>query len=187
MPTCDWWEEKSQFRGIGAIPTQQAARENPLAEVSPPGPGQQPQLPQKTPRIPSWVPQGKSLPLSVLLASTLSLYSMHRRVKRCFATSSFLQLLAALRAIHPSATFSPARCPSDSPHASDCRLREHAARQMPLWLNGRAAGTHGSFATTRASCNGEDVGSGIWPHPVQQHLPAFHQVSSFSPRSYRLH
>lgn len=118
---------------------QQAARENPPAEVSPPGPGQQPQLLQKTPRIPSWVPQGKSLLLSVLLASTLSPYSTHQRVKCCFtvATASFLWLLAGL-AIHPFTAFSPAHCPSNSPHPSDCRLR---ARRLSS-----------SFAAKRLSC-----------------------------------
>lgn len=46
-PVSDLWEEKPQFRAVGAIPKQQAARENPQVEVSLPGPGQQLQLPQK--------------------------------------------------------------------------------------------------------------------------------------------
>ena len=85
------------------------------------------------------MPQGKSLLLSVLLASTLSPYSMHRRVKCCFtvATASFLWLLALL-AIHPFTAFSPTHCPSNSPHPSDCRLRARCSLS--------------SFAAKRLSC-----------------------------------
>lgn len=138
LPPLTRGKKSHSSEALGPSPRNRQPEKNPPAEVSPPGPGQQPQLPQKTPRIPSWVSQGKSLPLSVLLASTLSLYNMHQRVKRCFATASFLRLLAALHAIHPFATFSPARCPSHSPHASECRLR---ARRSP-----------NAFAAKRPSC-----------------------------------
>lgn len=81
-PVSDLWEEKSQFRGIGATPKQQAARENPLVEVSLPSPGQQPQLPQKRPsECPFLSALGKSLPL---LVNILDPHSMHGRVNCCF-------------------------------------------------------------------------------------------------------
>lgn len=80
---------------------QQAARQNPLAEVSPPGPGQQPQLPQKMPEIPSWVPQDKSLLPSVLLVSTLSPYGMHlSSVLLCHSHNELP--VVARTAYHPS-------------------------------------------------------------------------------------
>lgn len=130
-------EEKSQLTGVGVILMQQAAKNNPAAEESPPGPGKQPQLLQKMPRTPSWVPQSKCLWLSQLLLATRSPYNTPQRVKCSLtvATPSFLWLLALLPSI-PSPLSHPLLPQRLSTCA--CRQGEHFACWMALWLNGQA-------------------------------------------------
>lgn len=119
-PVSDLWEEKSQFRSVGATPKQQAARENPQGEVRLPSPGQQPQLPQKRPsEHPFLSALGKSLPL---LVNTLDPHSMHGRVNCCFtmpqrAPCGFSHCFTSM-----SSQLSHLCCLSSCWHPSGCKL-----------------------------------------------------------------
>lgn len=104
--------------------------------MSLPGPGQQLQLPQKRPSVPSQGPQGKSLPL---LVNTLGSHSMHGTVNCCFtgATGSFLWFLA-LFSIHLFTTYLTLVLPKPL--------------LASLWLQAEHNRSASGFAAKQSSC-----------------------------------